>query len=139
MDPLFPLPPPRILTGFTTNHVTSIPNVVHVALEDRALGVHKVWSKTAHNVVTPPRSTDPRQLPRPFAWQAEFPAGCINPGNKTAPAGGLGFYVHGPKAFHDRLKNEKPAEVIMSYEVMFEDGWESQLGGKLPGICTSAV
>lgn len=134
-QPLFPVSPSRIITGFTTSPDLSLPNVVHVALDDKALGVHKVWSRTSHDVVVPPPSAaNPEDL-RHEAWLAEFPSGSINPGNKTAPAGGFGFYVHGPKEFHDSLKNEKPSEVVMAYEVMFEGGWEWALGGKLPGIC----
>ncbi|KAI0685578.1 hypothetical protein BC835DRAFT_510128 [Cytidiella melzeri] len=136
LNPLFPIAPSRILTGFTTCPTIDLPNVAHVALADKALGVHKVSSQTSHPVVTPPHPTDANNVvfPRLQAWQADFPADSINPGNKSAPAGGFGFYMNGPKAFHERLKSEKPTEVVMAYEVMFQEDWEWGKGGKLPGM-----
>ncbi|KAJ3528443.1 hypothetical protein NM688_g7999 [Phlebia brevispora] len=123
---LFPVPPSLIVSGFTTSTAIKIQNVAHVELSDSMLGVHKVSSQTTHRVVTTPDSKK--------AWEAYFPEGSINPGNKQAPAGGFGFYLRGPKAFQDILKREAPEEVIMGYEVMFEDGWQWRKGGKLPGI-----
>lgn len=128
---LFPVPFTRILSGFTTSTTIVLPNVLRVDLTDPALGVHKITSHTTHRVVKPPGSDVD-------AWEAVFPQGSINPGNKTAPLGGFGFYLHGPTAFHKELAENSPNEVLMSYEVMFEDGWEWQKGGKLPGICMSA-
>lgn len=127
---LFPVPNARIISGFTTSALLDIPNVVRVDLADKALGVHKVSSQTTHKVVSPPASDDAYK-----AWEAAFPLGSINPGNKTAPHGGFGFYLHGSSAFYETLKGEKPAEVLMSYEMMFEESWEWQKGGKLPGMC----
>ncbi len=124
---LFPVPPSRIVYGFTTSTAIKIHHVAHVELSDSALGVHKTWSQTTHNVVTMPDGK--------HAWEANFPEGSINPGNKTTPPGGFGFYLRGPKAFADLLRNEAPEEVIMGYEVMFEHGWQWRKGGKLPGIC----
>ena len=124
---LFPVPPSRIVHGFTTSTAIKIQNVTHVDLSDSTLGVHKIWSQTAHNLVTMP---DGKQ-----AWEAYFPEGSINPGNKLTPPGGFGFYLRGPRTFHDLLTRETPEEVIMGYEVMFEAGWEWRKGGKLPGIC----
>ena len=135
---LFPIDPSQIITGFTTSPSVSLPHITYVALGDKTLRVHKVWNRTTHQVVTPPPpTTHPHDTSsRDKAWLAHFPAGSINPNNKFAPPGGFGFYVHGPKEFHERMKEEKPREVVMGYEVMFEDGFGWVLGGKLPGVCT---
>ena len=125
---LFPVPPSRIVSGFTTSTAVHIPNVVNVELSDTVLGVHKVTGHTTHNVVT---TDDGKQ-----AWEAVFPEGSINPGNKEAPHGGFGFYLKGERTFESALRDQTPDEVIMSYEVKFEEGWEWRKGGKLPGICT---
>lgn len=130
---LFPVPPAHIISGFTTCPSIQIPNVAHVALQDSVLGVHKVSAHTTHKVVTDIPNNDPQTHPN--AWEAIFPQGSINPGNKTSPPGGFGFYMRGPSDFSTILKTERPAEVFMSYEVMFEEGWQWQKGGKLPGIC----
>ncbi|OBZ65906.1 hypothetical protein A0H81_14112 [Grifola frondosa] len=95
--------------------VSHHPDIARIPLNDTALGVHKVSSGTTHPVAT-------------------FPQGSINPGNKHAPAGGLGFYLHGPNGFAKHLKDHVPKEVLMSYDVMFEEGWDWRKGGKLPGI-----
>ncbi|KAI0090833.1 hypothetical protein BDY19DRAFT_905074 [Irpex rosettiformis] len=150
---LFPIDPSKILTGFTTSPTISLPNVAHVSLDDKALGVHKAWNRTIHDVVVPPPGLPPNVSPtfssnnnsnpddqgrRQEAWLAHFPAGSINPNNKSAPPGGFGFYVHGPADFHSKLKTLAARtggwEVVMGYEAMFEQGWEWALGGKLPGV-----
>lgn len=130
---LLPVPPARIASGFTTSPLVDIPNIVHVVLADNSLGVHRISSHTTHHVITPPGD----HTSHPKAWEAIFPKGSINPGNKAAPLGGFGFYIHGPAQFHDDLKTHKPTEVLMSYDLRFEDDWGWRKGGKLPGICTS--
>lgn len=139
---LFPVPPSHIVAGFTTSPLITLHNVVHVALADAALGVHKVSGQTTHRVVTLPGARSDEQRDKDEdrqAWEACFPAGSINPGNKHAPAGGFGFYLRGPPAFHDMLRRTDAdgTEVLMSYEVLFEAGWDWRKGGKLPGICAS--
>jgi len=132
-DPLFPVHNSRIVLGFTTRPLINIPSVNRVALADDALGVHKVSSATAHAIVRPP--VPPADGSGELAWEALFRAGSINPGNKLAPHGGFSFYAHGPAEFSQKLRSEKPKEVIMSYKVMFENGFQWAKGGKLPGIC----
>ncbi|KAI0333233.1 hypothetical protein GY45DRAFT_1368496 [Cubamyces sp. BRFM 1775] len=130
---IFPVPDARLLLGFTTLTLVTSPNISVVPLSDKDLGVHKVSHSTTHNLVHPPVPVngDPSQL----AWEAVFPEGSINPGNKTAPLGGFGFYLRGPPAFAEALKD--PAvngEVVMGYDVLFEENFHFQKGGKLPGI-----
>ena len=134
---LFQVPASRVLLGFTTSNLVASPNISVVPLSDKALGVHKVTHSTTHNLVQPPVpvNDDPSQL----AWEAVFSEGSINPGNKTAPPGGFGFYLRGPPAFAEALGD--PAingEVVMGYDVLFEEGFHFQKGGKLPGICRSS-
>ena len=138
MNTLFPVSPTLVSSGFTTSPslASSIPQISLVPLTDAALGVHKVTSHTTHSIVTPPPSAFPDSVQAPTeAWEAFYPAGSINPGNKEAPRGGFGFYLRGPKAFQDALKDGLPEEVMMSYAVMFEEGWAWQKGGKLPRVC----
>lgn len=155
---LFPLDPLRILASFTASPPTStVPSSLstrleHVSLSDNALGIHKVSSRTSHFLVVPPEyhhteypsdasleldfdhkycSQDARC--KELAWEASFPQGSINPSNRAAPAGGFGFYLRGTETFAAQLKDAE--EVLMSYEMMFEEGWMWGKGGKLPGIC----
>ncbi|THH27546.1 hypothetical protein EUX98_g6647 [Antrodiella citrinella] len=140
---LFPVSPDLILTGFTTSPLvpSNIPHIALVPLTDAALGVHKVTAQTTHNVVSPPPPASHHNglnelddaLPTE-AWEAFYPAGSINPGNKEAPRGGFGFYMRGPKAWKETLDREGAGEVLVSYRVMFEEGWAWRKGGKLPGL-----
>ncbi len=53
-----------------------------------------------------------------------FPAGSINPGNSSAPQGGLGFSDHRP-----------PQRAgCLSYELRFQSDFVFAKGGKLPGL-----
>lgn len=141
MHPLFPIAHESISSGFTTSPsaASHIPALFLVPLQDSALGVHKVTSNTTHKVVTPPPPSVSDTSNPTEAWEAFYHAGSINPGNKEAPRGGFGFYLRGPQQFSERLRLEMPENVIMSYAVMFEEGWMWQKGGKLPGMCTSLL
>ena len=122
--------------GFTTcKHIQHL-KVQLVKLDDRELGVHKVSSRTTHKVVQPPSPNSTLvnwgSLPPPdTAWEAFYPEGSINP-SADIP-GGFSFYLSGPQEFADRL--ETASEVVMSYSMMLQDGWEWKKGGKLPGVC----
>ena len=141
LTPLFsPVATSRISTGFTTCPICELPSAVaRVALSDKTLGVHRVTSSTTHNLVTPP-ITVPGGDGSSQAWEALYLRGSINPGNKTAPHGGFGFYMRGPAPFSDALKGLSPGdEVAFGYDVLFEEGFEWVKGGKLPGICESSA
>ena len=126
---------PRILTGFTTYASSDVPTLALVRLDDKELGVHRVTSNTRHDLVIPPVTVPGGDSTTP-AWEAFFPAGSINPGNKASPPGGFGFYLHGPPSFSAALKQlSGHAEVVFTYSVLFEDNFEFVKGGKLPGIC----
>ncbi|CAL1711898.1 unnamed protein product [Somion occarium] len=129
---LFPVPAASIETGFTTSACAAkySSQVTLVDLSDAPLGVHRVNSNLTHELVTPP-SADEDHI---HAWEAKFPEGSINPGNKHAPLGGFGFHLTGPTGFKRALSELSSSHVLMSYELMFEPGWEWKKGGKLPGI-----
>lgn len=114
-------------TSLESDFVTKFP------LDDRVLNVHRVSSRTSHNIVVPPPpiSSSAHCVPPEQAWEAFYPKGSINPTNKIA--GGFGFYMSGPADFRDSLR--EASEVLVSYSVMFQSDFEWQKGGKMPGIC----
>ena len=61
--------------------------------------------------------------------KAHYPKGSYTFGH--SPEGGFSFYATGPDNFN--LENAK--EATLSYSVYFEDGFDFQKGGKLPGFC----
>lgn len=147
---LLPLPSASIQNAFTTSNLLSLTSFPHgislTPLTDAALGVHKLSHPhiLTHRVVCPPvphtaaaNATTARSsvqdANKKEAWEAIYPKGSINPAG--AVKGGFGFYLGGPEDFQARLMREGAEEVLMTYEVMFEEGWEWAKGGKLPGIC----
>ncbi len=90
-------------------------------LDDGTLGVNKLLSALSHNYVTAPDGKT--------SMQAHYPEGSYTFGHQ--PEGGLSFYAKGPKNFD--LDNAK--EVTFSYSVLFEDDFDFNKGGKLPGVC----
>jgi hypothetical protein len=133
---LFPISHGRISCGWTTSTTIPPPNplILCVPLQDVALGAHKDWKRTPRPIVTPPSgngASERHQLPPESAWEVVYPAGSINPGGGIK--GGTSFYISGPRSFKEEL--ETACEVMFSYRVMFMDGWDARLGGKLPGAC----
>lgn len=128
------IPVENFKNGFTTCVHLKDDRLGHVPLGDKALGVHKVSSRTKHEIVTPPPShSSSTALPSPtLAWEAFYPKGSINPGGENV--GGFTFYLSGPDSFASQLKGGAQ-EVLMSYRMMLEDKWEWAEGGKLPGFC----
>ncbi|EPQ55437.1 hypothetical protein GLOTRDRAFT_129709 [Gloeophyllum trabeum ATCC 11539] len=96
-------------------------------LSDAVLGVHNSSAHLPHPLTTPP-------LPPPscgeVAWEAFYPAGSVNP--SSAIPGGFGFYLGGPEGFRYEIAGAR--EVLMEYEVLFEEGFAWGKGGKLPGM-----
>jgi hypothetical protein len=82
--------------------------------------------RLTHNAVMSP-GNNPK-----LAMEAVFDEGswALNPGSD----GGFSFYAPGPQ--HVDLTLAK--EATFGYSVMFEEGWEWNLGGKLPGLCASS-
>jgi hypothetical protein len=127
---LFPVQ--HFLNGFTSSPV-HLPHLVHVSLEDDELGIHKRTKRTKYPLVVPPLApaVDPSVPPPGLAWEAFYPEGSIDP--KGDRPGGFGFYLSGPPGFSERLADAN--EVVFSYRMMLQEGWEWMKGGKLPGIC----
>jgi len=120
---LFPVPGP-FSCGFTTSSQVYLDGITQVPLSDTSLGVTKISSGTSHPVVPGPLTDEP-------SWEATYPNGSYAP--SSGIRGGFGFYVAGPDFFTALLPNA--TEVLTSYSVLFQDDWEWQLGGKLPGQC----
>ncbi|KAK7691402.1 hypothetical protein QCA50_004801 [Cerrena zonata] len=132
IHPLFPVPSSSVKTGFTTSISAGdkLPQIQILPLLDEVLGVHRVNNRTTHQLTVPPSADDDHAQ----AWEAFFPEGCINPGNKVAPMGGFGFFMKGPNDFATELGKATSTHVLFNYEVLFESEWEWRKGGKLPGI-----
>lgn len=109
--------------GFTTASGVDVTGITNVPLSDSSLNVIKVTSGLTHDVVEVSGKT---------AWQAIYPEGSWNPSN--TPKGGFGFYVNGTDEFLAAIQ-EGASEVVFAYSVMFQEGWEWNMGGKLPGGC----
>lgn len=90
-------------------------------LNDNTLGVTKLLRGLSHDVVTAPDGKK--------SMKAHYPKGSYTFGH--SPEGGFSFYATGPDNFN--LENAK--EATLSYSVYFEDGFDFQKGGKLPGFC----
>ena len=144
------VPMQDFVSGFTTSQHISHKNIKLIVLEDAALGVHKITSRTKHSVVIPPEpllvtdaSASSQQplnpagrIPNPTsAWEAFYPKGSINPSG--AIPGGFGFYLSGPQIFAEDLENA--SEVIFSYRMMLQEDWDWVQGGKLPGVCEPTI
>lgn len=89
-------------------------------LSDATLRPTNVLSKLSHNYVT---------MAGRQAMRAHYAAGSWN--FQQEPLGGFSFYAPGPASVD--LTTAK--EATLSYSVLFEDGFEFVMGGKLPGFC----
>lgn len=135
-NPYHLFPCPIRSNGFTTipSSVCRLhPRIRHVSLSDEGLCVTKITSGTSRAVVGAAGDN------RVSGWEAVYPKGSINPGNASAPRGGFGFYVGGPKFDGANAAPTNPCfneakEVLFSYAVYFEPGFDFNRGGKLPGV-----
>ncbi|KAG8976147.1 hypothetical protein FRB90_009269, partial [Tulasnella sp. 427] len=130
-NPYHLFPCPIRSNAFTTlpSSVCPIhPRIQHVPLSDESLSVTKITSGTSREIISAPGLDN-----RIAAWEAVYPKGSINPGNPSAPRGGFGFYVGGPEEEMGWCF-ERAKEVLFSYAVYFEPGFEFNRGGKLPGL-----
>ncbi|TBU29334.1 hypothetical protein BD309DRAFT_357757 [Dichomitus squalens] len=99
---------------------TSTASDAALPLDDGTLGVEKLLSELSHNYVTAPDGKK--------SMQAHYPEGSYTYDHD--PQGGLSFYATGPSQFD--LDNAK--EVTFSYSVYFDEGFDWNKGGKLPGV-----
>ncbi|KAI0806735.1 hypothetical protein C8Q74DRAFT_1190296 [Fomes fomentarius] len=110
---LFPV---NALKKWTTS--TSSDN--SLPLNDNTFGVTKLLSALSHDYVTAPDGKK--------SVQAHYPKGSYTFGH--SPEGGFSFYATGPDNFN--LDNAK--EATLSYSVYFEEDFDFNKGGKLPGF-----
>ncbi|GJE88084.1 hypothetical protein PsYK624_041670 [Phanerochaete sordida] len=89
-------------------------------LEDSTFRPHNAISALQHPYVPAPDG--------PISMKATYPQGSWNFENR--PLGGFSFYGPGPNDVD--LTTAK--EVTFGYTIYYEDGFEFNLGGKLPGI-----
>jgi hypothetical protein len=97
-----------------------------VPLSDETFRPIKNMNKLLHTIVMSP-GPNPKQ-----ALEASYSKGSWALNNNGAP-GGFSFYASGPPDVD--LTTAK--EATFGYSVMFEQGMEWSLGGKLPGFCES--
>lgn len=95
-----------------------------VPLNDDTLNPRNVSSGVTHPFVTGPEGKS--------AMEATYPQGSYN--FQHSPRGGFSFYAPGPS----RVDWTTAREVTLGYSVFFEEGFEFNKGGKLPGLCTSS-
>jgi hypothetical protein len=142
MSLLFPVPEHRIAHSWTTSTSAAVPEqTARISLTDeRALGIHRVWTRARHRLVSPPLlpssslcSPGAHHPPPEQAWEACYPAGSVNPSG--AIPGGFGFYLSGPTSTPWGPRFADAREVLCAYALMLDDEWEWVRGGKLPGMC----
>ena len=93
----------------------------------RAGPVQKAWPlRASDRQGWDPSNAMVRRTKRGLVLEVRYPRGSINPGNRSAPDGGLGFW--------DRLFIGDRLAGCLSYEVQFERGFRFAKGGKLPGL-----
>ncbi|EIM82378.1 uncharacterized protein STEHIDRAFT_133994 [Stereum hirsutum FP-91666 SS1] len=91
-----------------------------VPLSDSTFQLTNLISALSHDYV---QSSDSK-----LSMQAHYPKGSYT--FTHSPEGGLSFYAPGP----DAVDLTTAKEATFGYSVMFEDGFEWQKGGKLPGL-----
>ena len=115
-------------SGYTTANGVFVPGIEPIDLSDDDLNVFKSAKGLTH-AVTRHRGK--------VAWEAVYPQGSTNPGNSNGVKGGFGFYGNGSDVFEESLKTAN--EVMISYSVLFEAGFDFVKGGKLPGGCACTI
>lgn len=92
-----------------------------IPLSDSLLRPHNAISELLHPVVTAPDGVK--------SMQVTYPSGSWN--FKQEPRGGMSLYAPGPS----NVDLTTAKEATFGYTVMFEEGFEFNRGGKLPGFC----
>lgn len=89
------------------------------ALRERVPGLGQLWGieENAGTVAAPGGGVELKIL---------YPKGSINPSSEDRPVGGAGFLAPMPPGGLERA--------CLRYRVRFEDGFDFQKGGKLPGL-----
>ncbi|KAG8933536.1 hypothetical protein FRC02_011647 [Tulasnella sp. 418] len=114
VNQLFPVAVKSSALSWSTSNIVDN----NLPLSDSTLKVSRVTRGTSHPVVKSPDGKT--------AMQAFFPKGSVEPGD--TPYGGFSFYAYGP------IDLTKGTEILFSYSVYFEPGFQFNMGGKLPGL-----
>lgn len=93
-------------------------------LSDATFRIHNLLTALPHPYVNAPDGQ--------LSMKATYPKGSYN--FQHQPLGGLSFYAQGPASVD--LTTAK--EVTFGYSVFFEEGFQFNKGGKLPGLCKHA-
>jgi hypothetical protein len=118
LDALFPV-------SNSVSNWTTFPDAPDaLPLSNDTLKPFKTEKGMTHNLVSAPDGK--------LAMQAKYPEGSYIPSKK--PLGGFSFYAPGP----DSVNLTTAKEATFGYSVMFPEGFQFNMGGKLPGICTWA-
>ncbi|THH09317.1 hypothetical protein EW146_g8720 [Bondarzewia mesenterica] len=99
-----------------------------LSLSDSTFNPTHVLSSLTHNYVTSPGSGSDAKL----SMQAHYPKGSYT--FTHSPQGGISFYAPGPNS----LDLSTAKEATFGYSVMFEDGFDWNMGGKLPGLSSAS-
>ena len=118
---LFPVP---FVKGFTTCTEGDLPNA---ALSHIPLSSIKPTKGKKEKTVVAPHSEGTSNT---AAWQAFYPKGSINPSG--AIKGGFGFYLGSLPA----VQWEEAKEIVFSYAVYFEPGFDFQLRVLVTGFAS---
>ena len=110
--------------GFTVSS-HAVTDVTKVTLTDSTFKATKAIKDLPHPVVRDPQDGLP-------AIHAHFAKGAYD--LKSSPAGGFSFYATGVNGANIDLSKAKV--VSFAYSVKFSKGYDFNMGGKLPGLCT---
>lgn len=114
LSKLFPVP------GSSESWTTS-PSSGALGLSDATFRPFKVLQSVSHTYTTAPDGKD--------AMKAHYPKGSYTFG--FDPQGGFSFYAPGPA----NVDLTTAKEATFGYSVFFPEGFDFNLGGKLPGLC----
>ncbi|KAG6864411.1 hypothetical protein C0991_009704 [Blastosporella zonata] len=108
------------VSDFSSSWSTSSLDSNPLPLSDATFRPTKLLSELSHNYVNAPDGK--------LSMQAHYPEGSYT--FTHSPLGGLSFYAPGPS--HVDLTTAK--EATFSYSVYFDEGFDFNKGGKLPGL-----
>jgi hypothetical protein len=114
---IFPIP--NVVKSWTTSPTTSDP----LPLNDSTFNPTDLMLSLPPTYVTAPDGIQ--------SLQAHYPQGSYT--LEHVPIGGISFYASGP----DNVDLTTAKEATLAYSILFPDGFEFNLGGKLPGLCMS--
>ncbi|KAL4075319.1 polysaccharide lyase family 14 protein [Scleroderma yunnanense] len=124
------LSPQRVVDDVPSPSCISAQRIIHTFPRGTVSNVYLRWTTAPLLQHAWPLSSSTLNPTRPFrlALKAQYPKGSYTLTHE--PKGGLSFYASGP--MNVDLTTAK--EVTFGYSVYFDEGFEWQKGGKLPGL-----